>query len=277
MKLQTKFSAALVCASMLVGGAASAATLVTINTAGNGVDTSAGAKVFTALGASGVIKSTFSIAASTGAGVAFSEVGTFQVGDFTGGPMANAFGNVASNVDGNSVGGYQVFADISFGGLGAWTANQFDATSGLFSLGLRAVNKITSATINLGTATLSPGPDTTAKVTLVNGTAANTTLSGTFSFVPAAGTTGLGNFFQAPIPFNIGFSVGNFGGNAANTTYVVNGDGSISVFTPGPGLNNATGNLTFVSVVPEPGMLSLAGIALLGVGLASRRKAKAAA
>jgi hypothetical protein len=276
MNAKTFFSAAVVAGSMLCG-VAHAATLITINSAGNGVDTSATAKVFNAIGASGIVNSQFLIAAATGTGVGFTETGTFQLENFTvaAGP-GNPFGTVSSNVNV----GYSVFADINFIGTGTWNANEFSADTGLFSLGLRAVNLTNNSTINLGTATLSPGADSAATVTLVTAAPSGraiTSISGTFDFTPAPGTTGPGNFFVAPVPFNIGFSVGNFGGNSQNTTYTVNGDGSISVFTPGPGLNPATGNLTFVSAVPEPGALALVGIALAGLGFASRRKLAAKA
>ena len=87
------------------------------------------------------------------------------------------------------------------------------------------------------------------------------------------------------MPFNIGFSVGNFGGNASNTTYVVNGSGQVVVSAPGScpitapvgTCNTPTGNLTFLVEVPEPGALSLAALALIGAGVVTRRKARQAA
>ena len=271
MKTQFKFFGAVALGSLLAVGAANAATLVTFNSAGNAIDTSATKTVFQATGASGFIFSTFSIASSSGSGVSFSETGTFSVGAFGVAPTA---GNPSGAVTSNVTVGYDVFADIVFNGVGAWTGNDFSATAGLFQLNLRAVNKAAPGVdIALGTASLSPGPDTIATVKLLGSNNAQTTLSGTFAFTPAAGTTGVGNFFQAPIPFNIGFSVGNFGGNAANTTYSVGAGGAIQVFTPGPGLPAATGNLTFVGVVPEPGMISLVGLALVGAAVAGRRKA----
>lgn len=275
MNTKSLFSAALVTGSMLVAGAASAATLVTFNSAGNGVDTSATATTFQATGATGAINSTFTIAAATGSGVAWTENGTFQVTSFgtTPNPPSNPLGTVSSNI----LVGYNVFADINFSGLGAWGGffgNEFNATSGTFGLTLRAVNLTNMATINLGTASLIPAAGNVANVTLVSGTAANTTLSGQFAFTPAAGTTGVGNFFEAPSPFNINFAVGNFGGNPGNTTYTVDPmTGVMSVFTPGPNLPAATGNMTFVGRVPEPGALALVGIALAGLGLSRRRNA----
>lgn len=264
------FAASAVAATVLWAGAASAAALVTFNPSNNnnglGVISAADGQ-FQALGAQGFLNTTLTINAATGNNVGFTETGTFTVQNFTTSPATPPlFGVVPSGV----LNRWNLVADINFSGVGNWNGNLYEATGGSFSLTLRALDAGFNNLFTLGTASLIFGADSDASVTLVNATNANTSISGTFDFTPAAGTTGPNGFFVAPDPFQIGFSVGNFGGNAANTTYTVSPLGVVTVFTPGPGLNAATGNLTFVAV-PEPGALALVGIALLAGGVVSAR------
>lgn len=258
----------------LLSAVAHAAQPVTFNTAGNGVDDTG--VVFAATGAAGVINSTFTIGATTGV-TYFTEVGSFQITSFGTTPSAT---NPLGTVDSGVLTDFNIFADIDFSGMGIWMPNGFGTASfvaigGDFDLQLRAVNLSTNATIDLGSAALVLGNDTVAVLTLVNNSgAALTSLSGTFAFTPAAGTTGSGNFFEAPTPFNIGFAVGNFGGNAGNISYSVDSNGVMTVLTPGPNQPAATGNLTFVNVVPEASQWAMLALGLpLLLTVAARRKA----
>jgi hypothetical protein len=70
--------------------------------------------------------------------------------------------------------------------------------------------------------------------------------------------TALGEgYFTSPDPFHL----------------VVNVDGDFDNFVIAPGTINVTGDVSAVFGIPEPGTLALAGLALAGIGLASRRKA----
>lgn len=98
-----------------------------------------------------------------------------------------------------------------------------------------------------------------------------TSLSANMAFTPAAGTQG--TFFIAPNPFNVVFAVGNAGGNSLNTGYSVDASGNVTVTTPIPGTTNSgTANVTFATAVPEPGALSLVGLALVGAAVVGRRR-----
>ncbi|MBL0150807.1 MAG: PEP-CTERM sorting domain-containing protein [Ideonella sp.] len=80
------------------------------------------------------------------------------------------------------------------------------------------------------------------------------------------------------MPLNLRISVGNAGGNAQNTGYSVSPTGVVTFTTPLAGTNAGTANVTFVQQIPEPGALSLAGLALLGLAFAGKkRKATTAA
>jgi hypothetical protein len=104
-------------------------------------------------------------------------------------------------------------------------------------------------------------------------TAAFTSFSGTVDFTPAPGTEGAGGFFQAPTPFSIDIFAGNVGGTFNDSSYVINGDGSVTITTTG-----GSGNFDFVAnQIPEPGALALAGLALAGAAVATRRKQRAQA
>jgi LPXTG-motif cell wall-anchored protein len=86
--------------------------------------------------------------------------------------------------------------------------------------------------------------------------------------------TGPNGFFQNINPPTLELAIGNAGGNSLNTQYTVNSNGTVTTFiVPAPGTNTGTANVTFEAApVPEPGVLSLAGIALLGAAGVSLRK-----
>lgn len=269
MSLKTVITGAVASAAFCLAGVAHAAFEVTEVTldpsnSNNGAGTIyAPASPFDAIGAAGFLQSTLTIGAATG-NTTFTETGTFLITAFTYNATECPPIGIC-NSSGVSV-NYNIYAEIDFSGLGSWNANVFSATSGTFDLTLYASGGSLGAAspLELGTANLVFGPDASATVTLVDADNANTSINGTFLFTPAAGTTGADGFFVAPDPFYIGFAVGNFGGNAFNTTYTIDGmTGEVVVLTPGVGLNPATGNLTFVAEVPEPDSLAMAGLGLV--------------
>ena len=125
----------------------------------------------------------------------------------------------------------------------------------------------------LGVSNLTTGP-TIGSVALASDGTAATNLQATLDFAAAMGTTGPLGFFQAPNPFNIVIG-SQAGGNGQNTTYTDNGTlVRVSTFTS----NRGGGSLAFTSQqVPEPSVLALAGLALIGAGLARKRAKKVAA
>ena len=94
-------------------------------------------------------------------------------------------------------------------------------------------------------------------------TGAGTAAIGVANVADANCTTGTGRaFFSQPIPFySLAFSEYN------NTTQGILQNGNVVSIT------NASGGVDF-NGVPEPASLALAGIALLGLGIASKRKSQ---
>lgn len=281
MSSKKLFSAALVTGSLLVGGVAGAATLVTLNPSAN----NNGAGVLSA--ANGPFQATgfqsnmtASLVASGNAGIVnVSETGLIDLTCFSdaGGCLPLATHGVGSS------GNYRVQAGFTLTGQGSWAGTQLNLIPAGASLTLNVLGypcaNLACASINLGTATLAPGP--TVAFAIAFGSVAPgstgvalTSLSATLDFTPAAGTTGPNGFFQLPDPFLIDLAVGNAGGNTLNTGYAVDAAGVVTFTVPVPGTNPGTANVTFVAQVPEPGMLSLAGLALIAAGAAARRRTK---
>ncbi|MBI5256437.1 MAG: hypothetical protein HY855_08060 [Burkholderiales bacterium] len=282
MSLKRLLSAALVTSSLLAAGAATAATLVTLNpSATNGLGAAgvvSGADgPFQAVGFQSNLYSTLTIGGNTGV-QGFLETGYIKITSF----MNSSNGVVASGVNSN----YGIIGNFTLSGVGAWAGNFFNMSPVGVSMVVNLLgdpgNDGVGPMVNLGTATLASSPSPVAFAIAFGSTAlgatgdALTSLSANLQLTPAPGTTGVGGFFEAPIPFNIQLAVGNAGGNSANTSYTVDATtGVVTVITPkGPGVNPGTANATFV---PEPGALSLAALALIGVGVATRRKARAQA
>jgi hypothetical protein len=281
MKATSVFSGAVVSGAMLLAGSAGAAVLTLDPTANNGgagvVD--AGTPAFQTTGGTislGTATSPSVLRILGNTGVAnFSESGTIFIDKFT---------NGASNVA-VGAGAYSIYGVYNINGSGSWLAPGVYLASGptvSFSLNLFA-DAATGPDILLGSASLVPNPTNYAQFFAGGGVgagdsgSANTVLAAVLAFTPTnVAYTGLGGFFQAPVPFNININVGAVGGNVGNTVYSVDAGGVVTVTTPLAGTSPSTGNLTFTQV-PEPGALSLAGIALLGLAAIGRRKARKAA
>jgi hypothetical protein len=279
MKTLTVLKAALATTAFVSCSAFSAAVLTLNPQANNGLGVNgiidAATPAFQTVGLQSNLTGSLVIAGNSGAQL-FSETGNIAVTSFQ-----DALNNtVASGVFTN----YQINGAYTITGGGAWAGNVFNVAPGglSVSLVLTAISA-TAQVINLGTATLAPGLAVAFAVaagTLNPGDSGVglTSFSATLDFTPAAGTTGANGFFQAPSPFAINLAVGNAGGNTLNTGYSVAADGKVTFVVPTAGANQGTANITFVNKVPEPGVLSLLGVVLIGAGVAGKRKfgAKAA-
>lgn len=270
--MKTLFKTA-VAAAAFVSFSSFAATIVTLNpTANNGLGAAGVISADPEFQAAGLQSNLSSVLVINGnSGVqGFTETGTINVTSFQ-----DALSNtVASGVFTN----YQINGAFTITGSGSWSGTTYTVAPGGLSvtLALTAISS-TANVINLGTATLAPGPAVAFAVaagSLLPGStgAALTSFSALLDFAPAAGTTGASGFFKAPVPFLINLSVGNAGGNFLNTGYSVAADGTVTVGVPLPGTNQGTANITFVNKVPEPGVLSLLGVVLIGAGVAGKRK-----
>ena len=272
MKIQKLLPVAIAAISIFAAATVQAGAIVTIDPQAN--NGGAGAvdltePAFNTDGFLGSLGSVLTISGLAGAQT-YSEVGRIQVSDFQ---LNNA--NLNTNVSNT----YDLYADFTLSGSGAWTANNFQANLFgnvlAFSLGAD-IDMNGTVDIALGTGTLSNAFPAVAFAVIFPPIGpllapALTSFSATVEFSPAAGTEGIGGFFRAPTPFSIDIFAGNVGGTLNDTTYVVNGDGSVAITTVG-----GSGNFDFVNrQIPEPSSLALIGLALAGAGFASRRKERA--
>jgi len=270
-------SAALVASTLFVSGVASAATLVTFApsaTNGGAGQLAAADPNFQAVGFQSNLFSSLTINGNAGNNVSFLETGTIDITSFQ-----NALAQLVPTGVGTN---YHIRGDFTISGTGNWSGTQYTANQAGLSFTVNLIGDPGAVgggdEFSLGTATLAPGPALAFAIAFGNlapGSSGNalTSLTADLLFTPAAGTTGVGGFFEAPAPFNLNLSVGNAGGNLQNTGYSVDAGGVVTFVNPLPGTNAGTANVTFVNrPVPEPGALSLAGLALLGVAFARKRK-----
>jgi len=273
MMLKNIVSTAIAAGAFLVSASAIAASTVTFSpTATNGGAGAVGtAANFSAVGFQSNLASTLKINGNSGA-QSYLETGVISLTSFRDAADAAVVSGVGTD--------YTLQAAFTLSGSGTWAGNVFAATAGTttFSIDFWA-NGIGSG-LKLGTAALDPfGPQVALAFAFgslapgASGTAL-TSLTADLKFTPtSAAFTGVGGFFEAPFPLSLSLSVGNAGGNTSNTGYKVAADGSVSFIVPTPGANQGTANVTFQTTpVPEPGVLSLAGIALVGVAASRRRK-----
>lgn len=270
-------SAAIVTGSMFLTGAASAALLVTMNpAANNGIQALAlsGNPTFQAVGLQSNMYSSLLISGSSGIKT-FSETGHIDVTSF--------FDATNTTVASGVFASYGIRGNFTLSGSGSWAGSTYTASPFglLFSVNLIGDpgNDGVGPFVNLGTATLAPGPAVAfaiafGSVAPFSSGSALTSLTALMSFTPGPGTNGPGGFFKSPDPLLMDLSIGNAGGNVFNTGYTVDAAGKVTFTNPIPGTNPGTANVTFVQV-PEPGALSLVGIALLGLGFVGSRKSKA--
>lgn len=282
MLRKTIASTAFVAASMFaVGTAAAAPTVYSVDFSPTAPNTGAAvpgaigsAANFSAVGFQSDMSSTLNILGTSGNNVSFAETGWINITSFQN--AANVA--VPSGVNSN----YLLGATFSLTGLGDWAGNTFTADPNpTFSINLYANGTATnpaSGTL-IGKAVLDPTAPQVAFAIAFGSLAPNTigsaltSLTASLIFTPEPGYSGATGFFQNILPPTLLLSIGNAGGNTTNTQYTVNGDGSVvSFIVPKPGTNLGTANVTFLAEVPEPGVLSLAGLALLGLAFTTRRR-----
>lgn len=232
--------------------------------------------------------------------IPYSETGFLLVESFSGHP--NSVTGVTEK--------YNVYALFTLSGTGSWMPGGSPATGGVFAPSTTSVSLTATlygspgaAPVGVATPTLGNlygiipdasdfvlGPATFAAGTFASGIAnlaanhdAFTSFSAKMNFTPAANTEGPGGFWEAPVPFDIDLSASATGTippgpGEAGTTWSTSG-GMTYVTTSVTPLNkgSGSGNVLFANRVPEPGVLALAGLALLGAGAASRRRKLTAA
>lgn len=301
MNTKKLMSAAVLAGSLMLTGVAQAAAVLTFNpSAANTGALNVGGGAAGAIGPQSAFNTDnaivqfsglLDIASSAGA-TTWTEAGNLKVVQFNLGNSTVA----GSGVNVGAGGSYDIYASFVTSGTGVWvTATQFVVT-GINALNVKlyadplngsnvVLGNVASSTatnggftppndnILLGVSNLIAGPNQgQATIGGVSGGQASSSLNALLNFTPSAGVAGPTGFLQAPNPFNITIGAGAQA-NANNTTWVTNGAGvriQTNISNPGGGSLAFTANS-----VPEPGALSLAGLALLAIGAARRRKTSA--
>jgi hypothetical protein len=294
-------SAALITGSLFLTGVAAAVPLTLTPTNPNPGCTDLGGGACGAVGTSPQFNTDnattqysgkLDIAAASGA-TTFAEAGNLRIVSF------QLLGlTQASGVDRQSGGNYDIYATYTTTGTGTWVGPTTFLTTSVNTLNVTLYASPSSGTQvvlgNVASGASLAGAFTPGSQDFILGTAsliasganvgiasydsttgaASTSLQALLNFNPAPGTTGVNGFFTAPIPFVITIGA-QAGGNPNNTTAAPNG-GGIRITT---NINNpGGGSLAFTAAaIPEPGALSLVGIALLGLSAVGRRKSKTVA
>jgi PEP-CTERM motif len=283
-------SAAVVSAALIgFSGLASAAIDVTFNPSAANNDLAnkqiyAGQGAFTWNSIQTSLASMLDINGVAGSGVGWQESGHLIINTYNGGFQRGGNRTYAG-------GNYDVYGIFTGSGTGDWAGNQFTVTginsftiqlyaspssgtalvAGTSTTGTQANGGITAGSKDflLGTATFAGSfGGTNAQLGL--GGVATTQLTANFAFTPASNDyVGVGGFFEAPVPFQLQLQASG-SSNSAQSTYTIDGTGVHIQTLAGAG---ATGNIRALdNAVPEPGALSLVGLALLGAAVAGRKK-----
>lgn len=179
--------------------------------------------------------------------------------------------------------GFEMWATFNLSGVGAWG---IDVPTGdtVFTAGTASLTNsaiwgsfgAAGAAVKLADLGLLPGNLSA----VANATAKNTNLSASFEILPVAGANGAGGVFLVPAIWNVNLLANNVGFGPGTGTVSPDPlvDGSPVFFTTNdyattPVRQGGSGSFNAAFVVPEPGMLSLIGVALLGLGFAGNRKA----
>jgi len=272
MKFKSLIAAAAISSSLIgVTTVAHAAATVTFSpTATNGGAGAIGTVGdFSAVGFQSNLASTLVISGNSGT-VSYSETGLITITSFRDASNSEVTSGVNSD--------YTLKAAFTLTGTGTWSGSTFAANPLTTAFGVDIwANGVTTGDL-IGTAALDPTRPQVAFAIAFGSVApgasgsALTSLTASLAFTPTAGYEGAGGFFQTT-PLNLVLAVGNAGGNTQNTGYTVDAAGNVSFILPVGTANEGTANVTFErQTVPEPGMLSLAGIALVGAAIAGRRR-----
>ena len=294
MNFKQVSAAALSAALIGMSGMASAALNVTFNPAAANNDAANktifnGQSAFTWNSIQTSLSSMLDINAATGSNVAWQESGHLIFNTYNGGNQRQGNRTYAG-------GAYDIYGIFTGTGTGNWVANDFTVT-GINNFNIQlyaspatgtalAANSATTGTqVNggvtagskdflLGTAAFA-GSFGGTSAQLGGGGTATTQLTANFFFTPASSDyVGVGGIFEAPVPFSLQLQASG-STNSASSAFTVDGTG-VHIGTAAGG--GATGNIrALANDVPEPGALALVGIALAGLGFASRRKATVAA
>lgn len=209
--------------------------------------------------------------------VTFDGVGNFVETGF--------FRITAFNVGGSSVAGTGI--QTAYNIYGTFTATGFQGglggvvTSLTFTLfgdpGANNTFPVAGTTI-LGTGddiTLGSGSLTAPGVSIIIPPFNNPTgltLNASTTFIPDASQgTGPGEFFEAPVPFNIALQIAANVTDLASSSTCPNTAPNVPLTNCEIVINGGGGNISFVTVA-EPATLGMLGMGLLGLGAAARRR-----
>lgn len=175
---------------------------------------------------------------------------------------------------------FKVWATFELSGLGVWSVD--DTGDTIFTAGTAALSNSAiygswgaNPAVKLADLTLLSGN----LAATANATDKSTNLSASFGIDPVAGSLGVGGFFVAPAIWNVDLFANNVGFGTGTGTVtpdpLVDGDPvyfTTNLWAPGAIGGSGSFNGAFVTNVPEPGSLALSALAILGLGVFTRRK-----